>query len=120
MFAMPVAGSTTTGFEPSVASPACGSRPPQLLTYTFRPSAVVTVLYGKAPVATCTTARLLVSMIPSALLLLSATYSLSPVGLRLSPLGEAEGIDSGPADAHTPVPPFRVKIFTSLSAPPPT
>src|SRR5262249_54718708 len=52
LLAMPVAGSTTTGFDPSVASPACGSRPPQLLTYTLRPSAEIAVLYGNAPVAT--------------------------------------------------------------------
>src|SRR5262245_8143922 len=32
LLAMPVSGSTTTGFEPSVASPLSGRRPAQLLT----------------------------------------------------------------------------------------
>src|SRR5262249_47358392 len=93
LFAMPVAGSTTTGFVPSVASPGCGRRPAQLLTYTLRPSAVAAVAYGKAPVATSVTARVVVSTIPSACRLLSATYSLPPVGLRLRPLGAEDGID---------------------------
>ena len=38
LFAMPVAGSTTTGFDPSGGISGLRERPPQLLTYTLRPS----------------------------------------------------------------------------------
>src|SRR5262249_42341328 len=41
---MPVRGSTTIGNIPSVTSVGPGTRPPQLLTYTFEPSAEMTVV----------------------------------------------------------------------------
>ena len=49
---MPVRGSTTIGNIPSVTSVGPGTRPPQLLTYTFDPSAEMTVVYGWMPTAT--------------------------------------------------------------------
>ena len=44
LIGMPVRGSTTTGNMPSVTSVGPGTLPPQLLTYTFEPSADTTVV----------------------------------------------------------------------------
>src|SRR5262245_59847014 len=101
LLAMPVSGSTTTGFEPSVASSAAGRRPAQLLTYTLSPSLVIAVVYGNAPVGTRVTTRVAVSMIPSAWARFRATYTLSPAGLTLKPLGsEDEPVGMRGLSAH--------------------
>src|SRR5262249_37098450 len=112
--------STTTGNNPSVKSPGPGTLPPQLLTYTFAPSAEVTAVYGKVPTATRRTiARVAVSITATWFELLSATYSRAPSGLSARPLGAEPAIGIVPSALNDPSG-AAVKSLTSLLAPPPT